>query len=121
MLLDTQILLWVLQGSLSEARIQALNSSPVLFYSDASVWELAIKVGVGKLDRAHLEVPDFLARSGVSRLEIRQGHLSRVADLPHHHRDPFDRLLIAQAQVEGMVLLTADRQLEPYGYPVRRI
>jgi len=57
--------------------------------------------------------------SGVSALPVEHSHALRVAGLPAHHRDPFDRLLIAQAQLEGLVLMTADRQLEPYDVELR--
>ena len=88
-----------------------------LFLSAASAWEIGIKYGLGKLTlpAPPIEsVPALLARSGVTALPILHQHALRVATLPSVHRDPFDRLLVAQAQVEDLLLLTADRIFERY-------
>ena len=90
-----------------------------LFFSVASVWEIAIKYALGKLPlpetteiycNQRLDKPD----TAVTVLPIERSHALRAGTLPFHHRDPFDRLLIAQAQLEGFILLTADNQFEPY-------
>jgi PIN domain nuclease of toxin-antitoxin system len=93
-----------------------------LLLSAASSWEIAIKYALGKLplpEPPSRYVPSRMQTSGVSALPAEHSHALRVASLPAHHRDPFDRLLIAQAQIERLVLMTADRQLEPYDVELR--
>jgi PIN domain nuclease of toxin-antitoxin system len=90
--------------------------------SAASSWEVAIKVGLGKLELpapAERFVPEQLAEDGIDALAIEHAHALRVARLPPHHSDPFDRLLIAQAQLERCALLTADPRL--YAYDVELV
>jgi PIN domain nuclease of toxin-antitoxin system len=92
--------------------------SPLLL-SAASSWEIAIKVGLGKLELPvppERFVPEQMAEDGIDPLPIEHAHALRVARLPPHHSDPFDRLLVAQAQLERCSLLTADAQL--FGYDV---
>jgi PIN domain nuclease of toxin-antitoxin system len=85
--------------------------------SAASAWEIGIKYALGKLPLPE-KPSDFLTRLlGTTRtypLAIQQSHALRAAELPQHHADPFDRMLVAQAQAEGLVLMTADRQLKAY-------
>ena len=119
-LLDTQILLWTLSGHRrlpAEAR-RLLEDHDVLV-SAASIWEIAIKASIGKLEADPAAVRDSLAPSGFDELPVTGEHAARVAALPRHHRDPFDRLLVAQSLVEGLVLLTTDSQLAVYGESVR--
>jgi len=88
-----------------------------LLLSAASSWEIAIKSAIGRLALPvppEDYVPDRMRSSGVVGLPIEHSHALRVASLPLHHRDPFDRLLIAQAQIEKLSLLSADRQLDRY-------
>ena len=88
-----------------------------LYLSAASTWEIAIKYGLGKLQlpgRPTELIPELISRTAVVALPIHHSHALRVADLPMHHRDPFDRLLVAQAQLEDLPLLTADPNFEPY-------
>ena len=119
-LLDTQAWLWMVAAPdrLSRrARRLVQRSDSELFLSAASAWEIAIKWSLGKLTLPADPVEYLqsrVAQSGVRPLPIRLEHAAQVARLPPHHRDPFDRLLIAQATVEDLVLLTADRQIEPY-------
>jgi PIN domain nuclease of toxin-antitoxin system len=90
--------------------------SPLLL-SAASSWEIAIKVALGKLELpapAERFVPEQLAEDGIDPLAIEHAHALRVATLPSHHSDPFDRLLLAQAQLERCALLTTDSQLYAY-------
>jgi PIN domain nuclease of toxin-antitoxin system len=101
----------------AEARRVLEDPDTDLFLSAASSWELSIKVGIGKL--ALPEPParfilDRLVRDGVTPLPVQHHHAVAVADLPLHHRDPFDRLLIAQARTERVTFLTADRLLQAY-------
>ena len=124
-LLDTQVWLWML-GAPDRLGDEALglveDPSVTLLLSAASSWEIAIKWGLGKLtlpDAPQAYVPDRIRSSGVTPLPISHGHALAVAGLESHHRDPFDRLLIAQAIAEDVAVLTAD---PVFGhYPVERI
>jgi PIN domain nuclease of toxin-antitoxin system len=92
-----------------------------LLLSAASSWEIAIKTGLGKLELpvpAERFVPEQLAADGIDALAIEHAHALRVARLPGHHSDPFDRLLIAQAQLERCAFLTADPQILAYDVEV---
>lgn len=94
-----------------------------LYLSVASAWEIAIKVGLGRLTLPSAPGDYFeraLERSGVTILGIELTHAARVAELPLHHRDPFDRLLVAQAQIEALTLVTADVRLTAYDIDVVR-
>ena len=124
LLLDTQSWLW-LQASpdrLNQQAFKLLGDPTVeLLLSAASSWEIAIKYARGKLPLplAPAEyVPDRMRLSGVAALPVTHSHALHVANLPHHHRDPFDRLLIAQAQLDGLTILTADKVFEQYDVPV---
>ena len=125
LLLDTQAWLWMLGAPdrlNDEARQLVEDTANVLLLSSASSWEIAIKWGLGKLELPEPPeeyVPSRLRSSGVTPIPIEHSHALRVTNLPHHHRDPFDRLLIAQALVEGVPILTADRVFA--GYPIERI
>jgi PIN domain nuclease of toxin-antitoxin system len=99
------------------ARTLVESTTHELFLSAASAWEIAIKHGLGKLElpSAPAEfVPAQLRETGVHPLPIRHTHALRVADLPRHHRDPFDRLLVAQALDEDLSILSADRVFDRY-------
>jgi PIN domain nuclease of toxin-antitoxin system len=115
LLLDTHVFLWWRTDSprvRDEART-AIGMADLVFVSAASAWEAAIKIGLGRL-----EIPESfeagVVDSGFEKLLIRFSHAERTARLPHHHRDPFDRLLIAQAQEEDLVLVTHDRAFKDY-------
>jgi PIN domain nuclease of toxin-antitoxin system len=119
-LLDTHCFLWlqVAPERLSE-RTRQLLASPrnSLFLSAASAWEIAIKYALGKLPLPSPParyIPTRMRWSGTQGLAVEPRHALRVAGLPPHHRDPFDRLLIAQAQLERMTVLTVDPQFEAY-------
>jgi len=125
-LLDTHLILWAATNPhrLSEdARRIVLDSANELFYSAASLWEIAIKRGLGRSD---FQVDPrrlwrMLPLNGYRELPITGEHGIAVETLPLLHKDPFDRLLLAQARVESMVLLTKDLQLAEYGEPVRLV
>lgn len=125
-LLDTQCWLWMRAAPQRlSARSRRLLTDPAneLLLSAASVWELAIKTALGKVrfsDPFAEFVTSRLAEDGIVPLPVHHSHAMRVAELPTHHRDPFDRLLVAQAQIEALSLLTADRQLESYDVAVIR-
>lgn len=123
-LLDSQVLLWALADPkrLPASTRRLLEASDAEFcFSLGSIWEIAIKRSLGKLDFD----PDLIANAaeadGYAALPILREHLSVVAQLPWHHRDPFDRLLVAQSLAEPMTLLTADAALARYGPTVRVI
>lgn len=120
LLLDTHVLLWALAapGKLPPRFRRELDAAQV-FVSAASIWEVAIKAGLGKLDADPQEVLDAVQPSGFELLDVTGAHAARVATLPPLHRDPFDRLLVAQALVEPLVLVTRDEALTGYGDLVR--
>ena len=120
LLIDTQCWLWWFAEPerLQEATIDRISDeSNEIWLSVASVWELGIKVGLGKLPLPE-PIDRYLAsrmkQLGARSLEIRADHALQAGGLPLHHRDPFDRMLIAQAQVEGMTIVTSDRLFELY-------
>jgi PIN domain nuclease of toxin-antitoxin system len=119
-LIDTECWLWwhLAPERLGASALALLEErrSPLLL-SAASSWEIAIKVALGKLELPAAPdsfVPEQLAEDGIDPLAIEHAHALRVARLPPHHNDPFDRLLIAQAQLERCAFLTADAQLVDY-------
>jgi PIN domain nuclease of toxin-antitoxin system len=120
LLLDTHILIWLIEGNqnLSQsARYAIEEESNSLHLSIASLWEITIKTSLGKLElRILLEViiVDFICSSGIEILPIHLPHLLTLQALPFHHRDPFDRLLIAQAQSESFTLISEDREFDRY-------
>jgi PIN domain nuclease of toxin-antitoxin system len=119
-LLDTHIWLWMLgdPGRIEPGLQVALQDGNTrLLLSAASSWEIAIKWAAGRLslpEPPELYVPSRMQRTNVEPLAVTHSHALRVATLPPHHRDPFDRLLIAQAQLEGIPLVTADRSFDDY-------
>lgn len=123
-LVDTHCWLWMVgePRRLSEGA-HALLRAPGndLLLSAASAWEIAIKYAIGRLELPGEPVevvPDWMARSGVTPLAVLHSHALRVASLPPHHGDPFDRLLVAQAQLEGVPILTADPSMGAYAVEV---
>lgn len=93
----------------------------ILFLSAASAWEIAVKARAGKLtfaENPEILIPDMMQKQRILPLPIEFRHALRVLKLPDHHRDPFDRLLIAQAQEEGLALITADAQIARYAVEV---
>jgi PIN domain nuclease of toxin-antitoxin system len=119
-LLDTQLVLLALGGyhRLPREARRLIDQSSV-FVSAASIWEIAIKSSLGKLDADPTAVNEALAPTGFGELAVTGEHAAHVAHLPPHHRDPFDRLLVAQSLLEGLVFVTADANLAPYGGLVR--
>lgn len=113
LLLDTHVFLWVVADDkkLSKDARKLILDADDVFVSSASIWEASIKAGLGKLDVDVKLLVEEIAKSGFSELPVRASHAVRVRDLPDIHRDPFDRLLIAQAMTEPLLLVTYD--LEP--------
>ena len=126
LLLDTHVLLWAAGAPerLSAAsRKLMLDPHNELVFSVASIWEIAVKSGLGRSDfeaDAHL-LRRGLLDNGYLELPIASDHAVAVQDLPPIHKDPFDRMLVAQAVVEGFLLLTADARLLDYPGPVQRV
>lgn len=126
LLLDTHVLLWAVgepERLSSKARTLLLAPENQLIFSSASLWEISIKNG--------LERPDFkvdprrlwrmLLVNGYRELPVTSEHTVAVNDLPPLHRDPFDRILVAQARVEGLTLLTSDKMVAKYGKGVKKV
>lgn len=124
-LLDTHVFLWWVEGNRAlpvKARAALADRNNECLFSLVSVWELAIKAGLGKLKLAlpvQRYVVENVAANGFGMLDIRMAHVGRVESLPAHHGDPFDRLLIAQALEEKLPVVTADPVFREYG--VKRI
>ena len=116
LILDTHIILWWLDNSnkLPEKYFRVISdSNNICFISSATVWEISIKSGLGKL-----EIPDnftdILLQEGFSELPVSWEHAAKVKHLPFHHKDPFDRLIIAQTIIEDFKLLTVDNIIPEY-------
>ena len=126
LLLDTHLLLWAgLQPDrLSPAMSELLeDESNLPMFSAASVWEISFKAGLGRADFT-VDSRSFrraLIDNGYEELSITSAHAAAIADLPAIHRDPFDRMLVAQARVEGITLVTSDRAVSAYGSPARLV
>jgi PIN domain nuclease of toxin-antitoxin system len=118
-LLDTHVLLWALDDNekFQPAHREIFDSSEPIFVSAVSILEIAIKKSIGKaiFDRDILSV---IRQKRVPVIPISETHAHLVGELPFHHRDPFDRLLIAQALVERMTIMTVDREFAAYGVPL---
>lgn len=120
LLVDTHVWLWLqtTPDRVDAVTLQALaDEANDLYLSAASGWEIAIKYRLGKLALPQLPevyVPDRMRTSATTPLAIEHAHALRVANLPDHHRDPFDRMLIAQAQLLGLPIVTADPQFSVY-------
>ncbi len=126
LLLDTHILLWAAgePEKLSEsARARLTAAENTLFFSAASIWEIVIKLGLGrddfKVDPHRLR--KMLVVHGYTEISVSSEHALRVHGLPMLHKDPFDRLLLAQARSEGMLLITADTAVAQYGKAVMMV
>ncbi len=119
-LIDTHVLLWwaVSPDTLSDdARVTFASGRNALLVSHASLWELNIKISRGKLTIPE-SVETLLQRTRANALPISMKHIARVRELPHHHGDPFDRMLIAQAQCDQLTVVTRDRDIQRYDIPV---
>ncbi len=125
LLLDTHTILWMVSDDprLSEPARRSIQSTTELFWSIASLWEIGIKLSLDRTDFrlgpgwAHL-IPAEMQHNGIQRLPIEPGHCERLSRLPWNHRDPFDRLLVAQASCENLGMVSRDRHLSSYGIEV---
>jgi PIN domain nuclease of toxin-antitoxin system len=119
LLLDTHVAIWAVAISHRiKPDVQKLldESDNTIFVSAVSIWEIAIKRSLGKLT-APDDLPDRITDEGFPWLPVSAKHAWQVGELPLHHRDPFDRLLIAQAQIEGLAVVTGDRAFASYDVP----
>lgn len=120
LLLDTHTFLWFIMGNLNlsvNARALIENQTNEKYLSVASLWEIAIKVSIGKLNlSAPFEtlIPQQLSVNGLELLNLEVAHAAALINLPLHHRDPFDRLLITQAIVEQMQIVSIDSVFDAY-------
>ena len=118
-LIDNQILIWYYEGNASisdKAKTAISEPSNGRFVSMATFWEMAIKIGIGKLTLSR-SLEDFLAKileDDISVLPIASKHILPISTLPHYHKDPVDRLIISQAIVEDMELITSDAHFKDY-------
>lgn len=119
LLLDTHAFLWwrAKDRRLSERALSAIADAEVVFVSAASAWEAAIKAALGRL-RYPDTIESGVEESGFEKLPISLAHGERAAALPRHHADPFDRMLVAQAQAEGLTLVSRDGSLRRYEIPI---
>ncbi|MEN0062136.1 MAG: type II toxin-antitoxin system VapC family toxin [Myxococcota bacterium] len=121
LLLDTHALLWLLTDDPkfgSKAKTAFLDPSRPVRLSIASLWEMAIKISIGKLSvdfSLHDLVQHDLPAQSIDLLNIEPRHIERVVSLPFHHRDPFDRVLVAQAHADGLLIASGDVTLDAYG------
>jgi PIN domain nuclease of toxin-antitoxin system len=115
LLVDSHVALWWVGGdsALGPVCARELDAADEVFFSVVTPWELGIKRALGKLEFPRGLATELMA-SGLQALPISVAHAELAPDLPAHHRDPFDRMLVAQATLESLVLVTADRTLEPY-------
>lgn len=115
LLLDTHVVLWELEGSrrIAPAAQEAIEQATELLFSVVSFAEIGVKAAIGKLSVPD-DLQDHVRRSGLRILRLDVDHGLGVVDLPMHHRDPFDRLLIAQARSEKLTIVTADRRIADY-------
>lgn len=123
LLLDSHVILWwfAKPEELDRKALIALESvENELFVSAATWWELAIKASLRRLHFDQAAISSLLDRANTRRLAITFAHAESAAALPNHHADPFDRMLVAHALAEDLVLLTRDKELAQYGVPVLR-
>ena len=115
-LLDTHIYLWWLEDhiKLSSKARELIQSADEVYVSSASIWEAAIKISIGKLEVDIAELAQQISLNGFIELPVSAKHAVQIAQLPNHHRDPFDRMLVAQAMTEPLRLLSADTQVAQY-------
>jgi PIN domain nuclease of toxin-antitoxin system len=118
LLLDTHVLIWWDEGEpITQAAADTIREADQVYVSAVSGWEIAIKAALGRIETRR-DLTDAVAESGFEELPLRFSHATRLRDLPVHHRDPFDRMLIAQALSEGLTLVSRDRAFRQYDVKV---
>lgn len=121
LLLDTHVLLWWLLNDRrlgAQSRAAIASGANSIQVSAATIWEGSIKAGLGRLDLKGLDLVTEVATEGFLMMPITADHAWRAGSLPQHHHDPFDRLLVAQTELEQMTLVTANVVLAAYGVPI---
>lgn len=113
LLLDTHAFIWWDEGALNPRGRALVVEAETVYVSAVSAWEIALKGAIGKM-RATAPLAAAIADYGFAQLPISVRHADAVAALPLFHADPFDRMLVAQAQIEGLTILTGDGKFEPY-------
>ncbi|CAN5331977.1 type II toxin-antitoxin system VapC family toxin [soil metagenome] len=119
LLLDTHVLLWMLAGDkrLNRSSRDAIQSAASVEVSVVSAWEIAFKAGAGKLESPS-DIERAILDSGLTTTSLHFADVAEAERLPRHHSDPFDRMLVAQARVRGLTLMTGDEQLGRYAVPL---
>jgi len=123
LLLDSHVFLWWLgDDSRLSARARTAIADPrsIVHVSAATIWELAIKAALGRIDSGGADLGQEIAANGFVELPISARHATEAGALPRHHDDPFDRMLIAQARIEELVLITRDRAFAAYEVAIHR-
>jgi len=125
LLLDTHIFLWWVSDDpqlSTKARVLIGDGHNTLYWSAASSWEVSVKYALGRMplpEAPEQFLPAEIEKNRLESLPIIDAHAFQAGQLPHHHRDPFDRMLVAQAQVESLALLSNDQQLNHYDVEIR--
>ena len=120
LLLDTHVFIWWDEGAgLSKPALSAIRDADQVYVSAVTGWEIALKSNLGRI-RTTRDVVSAAAEAGFEELPIRLTHTTVLRDLPMHHRDPFDRMLVAQATAEGLTLVTRDPVIAEYGVKTLR-
>ena len=122
-IIDTHALLWYLRnsGDLSELALNTINTTELIYTCVASLWEIAIKQSIGKLDLdfSITQIENLCNEKDIQILPIKSKHLDKLKNLPKYHGDPFDRLIISQALAENLTIITRDSTIP--NYPVRTL
>jgi PIN domain nuclease of toxin-antitoxin system len=115
-LLDTHVVLWFLNGERLSERIKGLIAGGENYVSVASLWEVAIKMNIGKyeFDGGFSAFRELVSKNGFIILPIKDEYMEKLFELPFIHRDPFDRLIVATSAIEGMPLISADENIQKY-------
>jgi PIN domain nuclease of toxin-antitoxin system len=122
LLLDTHIALWAITGNatLDEQFLDRLRHDPDIFLSPVSLWEITIKQATGKL-AGPADLAERVRDMGFHELPVMYAHAIAAGRLPPHHRDPFDRMLVAQAAVEGLTLVSRDESIAQYDVDILKV
>jgi PIN domain nuclease of toxin-antitoxin system len=122
LLLDTHIALWAITGdaTLGEEFLDRLRHDPDIFLSPVSLWEITIKQAIGKL-AGPLDLAEQIRDMGFRELPVTHAHAIAARRLPPHHRDPFDRMLVAQAVTEGLTLVSRDESVALYDVDILKV
>jgi len=121
-LLDTHVLIWLDNDLKRFSRdvLRVLEEAEVIYFSAASAWEISIKQNLGKIRLVRF-VAEYARQNNFLELPVTAFYADAAAQLPLHHKDPFDRMLVAQAMQEGLTLVTADRRLAGYGISILQV